>query len=155
MEGCSTGENHVLVIGATNRPQELDEAARRRMPNRLYIPLPNKDARAEIVRNLLRKDDILTLSESDVESIAEESQGYSGSDMRHLIREAAMMPVREAVSLGLIEKMGKDDLRPVCLQDFRSALKQVKPSVAKAELKSYEEWTDKFGSGNLRIPLPS
>ncbi|CAI6003181.1 unnamed protein product [Closterium sp. NIES-64] len=78
MEGCGTGDRHVLVIGATNRPQELDEAARRRMPNRLYIPLPNRAARKEIVRNLLQKDDILALSEADMDAIAEEAEGSSG-----------------------------------------------------------------------------
>ncbi|CAI5472238.1 unnamed protein product [Closterium sp. Yama58-4] len=155
MEGCGTGDRHVLVIGATNRPQELDEAARRRMPNRLYIPLPNKAARKEIVRNLLQKDDILALSEEDMDAIAEEAEGYSGSDMRHLVREAAMMPLREAALSGRIDKMEKDDIRPVGLQDFRDALQRVNPSVANSELKAYEEWTTKFGSGNLRVQAPT
>ncbi|GJP36609.1 hypothetical protein CLOM_g21098, partial [Closterium sp. NIES-68] len=155
MEGCGTGDRHVLVIGATNRPQELDEAARRRMPNRLYIPLPNKAARKEIVRNLLQKDDILALSEADMDAVAEEAEGYSGSDMRHLVREAAMMPLREAALSGRIDKMEKGDIRPVGLQDFRDALQRVNPSVANSELKAYEEWTAKFGSGNLRVQAPS
>ncbi|CAI5950424.1 unnamed protein product [Closterium sp. NIES-64] len=155
MEGCGTGDRHVLVIGATNRPQELDEAARRRMPNRLYIPLPNRAARKEIVRNLLQKDDIMALSEADMDAIAEEAEGYSGSDMRHLVREAAMMPLREAALSGRIDKMEKDDIRPVGLQDFRDALQRVNPSVANSELKAYEEWTAKFGSGNLRVQAPT
>ncbi len=49
----STGEERILVVGATNRPQDLDEAARRRLVKRLYVPLPEQHAREHIVRNLL------------------------------------------------------------------------------------------------------
>lgn len=45
LEGIGSGEQRVLVIGATNRPQELDEAVRRRFTKRLYIPLPNEEGR--------------------------------------------------------------------------------------------------------------
>lgn len=47
------GEERILVVGATNRPQDLDEAARRRLVKRLYVPLPEIEARNQIVQNLL------------------------------------------------------------------------------------------------------
>ena len=49
---CSS-EDRILLVGATNRPQELDEAARRRMVKRLYIPLPDAKARGQLVRRLM------------------------------------------------------------------------------------------------------
>ena len=49
MEGCGAGEERVLIIGASNRPEDLDEAARRRLPKQLYIPLPCAEARRWMV----------------------------------------------------------------------------------------------------------
>ena len=54
LDGASTvGEERILVVGATNRPQDLDEAARRRLVKRLYVPLPEFPARVKIIHNLL------------------------------------------------------------------------------------------------------
>lgn len=47
------GEERILVVGATNRPQDLDEAARRRLVKRLYVPLPEEGARKKIIENLM------------------------------------------------------------------------------------------------------
>ncbi|KDO63950.1 hypothetical protein CISIN_1g0064112mg, partial [Citrus sinensis] len=103
---------------ATNRPQELDEAARRRLTKRLYIPLP--------------------------------SSGYSGSDMKNLVKEASMGPLREALRQGIeITRLQKEDMQPVTLQDFENALPQVRASVSLNELGIYEEWNKQFGSLSL------
>ena len=81
MDGAATSkEDRILVVGATNRPQELDEAARRRLVKRLYIPLPDESARKSLVARLLAKqrNDV---SERDIQEIANLTAGYSGSDM--------------------------------------------------------------------------
>ena len=65
------------MAGATNRPQELDEAARRRLSKRLYIPLPSAEARSWIVSNLLKKDGLFTLSEDDIRKICDDTEGLS------------------------------------------------------------------------------
>lgn len=90
MEGCdpSSATRRVLLIGATNRPEELDEAARRRMPKQLYIPLPCAAARRymlDIGLGGLTHD----LTEEELLKIVRHTDGYSGSDMRVLINEAA------------------------------------------------------------------
>ena len=97
LEGASTpaGER-VLVVGATNRPQELDEAARRRLVKRLYIPLPEKSAREGLVRNLLRNEKH-SLGDEEIEKLSVLTLGYSGSDMRALCTEAAFGPIRRSV----------------------------------------------------------
>lgn len=147
MEGFDSGNEQLLLIGATNRPQELDEAARRRLSKRLYIPLPSTEARSWIVKNLLEKDGLLTLSIEDISSICKITEGYSGSDMKNLVKDASMGPLREALRKGIdIANLKKEDMRPVMFQDFKNALQEVRPSVSQNELTIYEEWNQQFGS---------
>ncbi|PKU72817.1 ATPase family AAA domain-containing protein FIGL1 isoform X2 [Dendrobium catenatum] len=147
MEGFDSGNEQILLVGATNRPQELDEAARRRLTKRLYIPLPSSEARACIVRNLLDKDGLFQLSDEDNATICKLTEGYSGSDMKNLVKDASMGPLREALRLGIeLTKLKKEDMRPVTLQDFKNALQEVRPSVSFNELGTYEEWNRQFGS---------
>ncbi|KAL2622677.1 hypothetical protein R1flu_002882 [Riccia fluitans] len=147
MEGCGSGSEQILLIGATNRPQELDEAARRRLSKRLYIPLPSAAARAWIIRNLLEKDGLMTLTDEEVDAVCTSTEGYSGSDMKNLVKEASMGPLREGLVEGKdISKISKEEMRPITLQDFTSALQQVRPSVSQNELGLYEDWNRQFGS---------
>ncbi|XP_076905148.1 ATPase family AAA domain-containing protein FIGL1-like [Bidens hawaiensis] len=146
MEGFDNGNEQVLLIGATNRPQELDEAARRRLTKRLYIPLPSSEARAWIVRNLLMKDGLFNLSTEEIDSICKWTEGYSGSDMKNLVKDASMGPLREAMRDANITELKKDDMRPVTLKDFENALQEVRPSVSVNELGTYEVWNNQFGS---------
>lgn len=91
----SANENgNILVIGATNRPQDLDEAARRRFVKRLYIPLPDAETRHSLLSILLKKNEN-TLSETDVNDLTTRSEGYSCADIHNLCREAAMGPIRD------------------------------------------------------------
>lgn len=150
MEGCGSGNDRLLLIGATNRPQELDEAARRRLSKRLYIPLPSADARAWIITNLLKKDGLFSLSDEDICVICASTEGYSGSDMSNLVKEASMGPLREMLMQGIdISKLKKEEMRSVMLQDFQDALLHVKPSVSQNELGAYEDWNRQFGSHSL------
>merc|ERR1719293_403094 len=94
LDGANTvGEERVLVVGATNRPQELDEAARRRLVKRLYIPLPEIEARKSIINNLLGKENH-NLSKEEIMKVSKLTEGYSGADMANLCKEAAMGPIR-------------------------------------------------------------
>ncbi|KAM3255347.1 hypothetical protein ACQJBY_048583 [Aegilops geniculata] len=147
MEGFDSGNEQILLIGATNRPQELDEAARRRLTKRLYIPLPSSEARTWIIRNLLEKDGLFKLSEIETGVICKLTEGYSGSDMKNLVKDASMGPLREALQQGVeITKLNKEEVRPVMLKDFEAALQEVRPSVSTSELGIYEEWNMQFGS---------
>ncbi|CAK9867810.1 unnamed protein product [Sphagnum jensenii] len=147
MEGCGSGTEQILLIGATNRPQELDEAVRRRLSKRLYIPLPSSAARAWIVRNLLGKDGLLSLTDAEIESICTSTDGYSASDMKNLVKEASMGPLREALMQGReIGNISKDEMRPISVQDFMTALQQVRPSVSESEVGVYQDWNRQFGS---------
>lgn len=80
-------------MGATNRPDELDEAARRRFVKRLYIPLPDGEARLALVTLLLRRNGH-ALTPAEIQAVVDRTQGFSGADIKSLCTEAAMGPVR-------------------------------------------------------------
>lgn len=101
-DGAGTNkDDQLLLVGATNRPHELDEAARRRLVKRVYIPLPDPPARTELVKNLLRKQDN-SLTAEDVERVVQQTNGYSGADLHALCSEAALGPLRALRSKGQV-----------------------------------------------------
>ncbi|KAG6961239.1 hypothetical protein JG688_00009211 [Phytophthora aleatoria] len=143
LDGAGTkAKDIILVVGATNRPQELDEAARRRFVKRLYIPLPSFEARLDLVSRLLN-DNKNDLTDGNKTFIAESTKGYSGADVRALCTEAAMGPIRTCAD---IRTMDADSVRPINLDDFKEALRGVRSSVAVKDLAFYKEWNEEFGS---------
>ncbi|XP_065561483.1 fidgetin-like protein 1 isoform X1 [Artemia franciscana] len=148
LDGAATSsEDKLLVIGATNRPQELDEAARRRLVKRLYIPLPDFEARRQLVVNMMKKESN-SLSKGDVDDISQLTKGYSGADMANLCREAALGPIR-SIPFSQIENISPEQVRPVNLEDFKAALSQVRASVSEADLRGYLVWNKSFGSSDV------
>ena len=110
LDGANTvGEERILVLGATNRPQELDEAARRRLVKRLYIPLPDQPARLHILTRMLRKEKC-DVTRAEMVDISQRTQGYSGADMSNLCKEAALGPVR-SFPMEQIFTMREEDVR--------------------------------------------
>jgi SpoVK/Ycf46/Vps4 family AAA+-type ATPase len=143
--GVATEES-ILVVGATNRPQELDEAARRRLVKRLYIALPEAAARSLMVTNLLRSVPH-SMDSRQVEELAEKTAGYSGSDIKALCQDAALGPIRELQDANHdISAVDISTVRPVSFADFVAALSHVRASVSPADLQQYIEWNAQFGS---------
>ena len=144
MDGAGTSkDDRFLVIGATNRPDELDEAARRRFVKRLYIPLPETAARSSLVSKLLQ-DQAHSVDEQGLDRIAELTRGYSGSDIYALCAEAALEPVRD---LGdQLTTVSASGVRPIALSDFECALRNVRSSVAPKDLEAYVAWNEQYGS---------
>ena len=163
MDGLGGGEEEgrLLLIGATNRPQELDDGARRRLAKQLYIPLPCAAARRAIVTNILGADKSVThaLSDADLDVVCVKTEGYSGSDMKHLVQEAARAPLRELfrsrveaegaladAASAAAGPLSPSAMRPIKLADFKRASKQVRPSVTRADIDFHEEWNRKHGA---------
>ncbi|KAJ8907324.1 hypothetical protein NDN08_007438 [Rhodosorus marinus] len=144
MDGAATTrDDRVLVVGATNRPQELDEAARRRLVKRLYIPLPDLESRTALIARLLKNQENNLASEGIAE-VSRLSEGYSGSDLYSLCAEAALGPVRD---LGdALSSISADGVRKIDLEDFRVASRLVRASVGSSELEAYIEWNRTYGS---------
>lgn len=114
LDGTGTsGQGRVLVIGATNRPQELDEAARRRFVKRLYIPLPEESDRECLIRVLLGKNSH-GLTDADIKKLAKETAGYSGADLKALSADAAMGPIRQLGTKAL--EVDVNDVPPIIVQ---------------------------------------
>eukprot|EP01091_Cochliopodium_minus_P010778 TRINITY_DN2937_c0_g1_i1.p1 TRINITY_DN2937_c0_g1~~TRINITY_DN2937_c0_g1_i1.p1 ORF type:complete len:725 (-),score=256.78 TRINITY_DN2937_c0_g1_i1:84-2207(-) len=143
LDGCGvSSEERILLVGATNRPSELDEAARRRLTKRLYIPLPDPVSRRALLNNLLRGQEH-DISEEDLTKIVEKTDGYSGSDITAVTKEAAMYPFRDVTD---ILNVSKENVRPMMYQDFEKALQQVTSTVAVEELEGSISWEKKFGT---------
>ena len=140
MDGVgSSGEDRVLVIAATNRPQELDEAVRRRLTKRIYIPLPDSETRQVLILNLLSDNSRLTSKE--LADIVRITDGYSGSDLSNLCKEAAMDSVR-----GLTDSELQSGMQfPISKKNFENALRVIRPSVQNSSLDFYQRWNDEFG----------
>ncbi|KAK0610476.1 P-loop containing nucleoside triphosphate hydrolase protein [Bombardia bombarda] len=134
--------NRVLVLAATNLPWAIDEAARRRFVRRQYIPLPEAETRRVQIETLLRSQQH-TLGEEEIVRLVGLTDGFSGSDITALAKDAAMGPLR---SLGeALLRMTMDEIRPIELSDFVASLATIRPSVSKAGLKQYEDWAVEFG----------
>jgi len=144
MDGAATNrDDRVLVIGASNRPQELDQAWRRRMARRLYIPLPDRQARRGMLQSLLR-DQKHALGEAELERIVDLLDGYSGSDVYAACAEAALGPVRD---LGAdIANVSVEQVRAIHEDDFKRAAAVVRRSVSDDEVRAYERWNAEYGS---------
>lgn len=136
----------ILLISIVYSPHEIDEAARRRLVKKLYVPLPEPSARAQLITNLLKaeKHDITPLQLQD---IVEKTEGYSGADLRYLCTEAAFMPIRDITD---IKEASRDTVRPIAIKDFDAALKVIRASVAQKDLAALEEWNRLYGS----FPMP-
>jgi len=149
LDGTGTsGRGRVLVIGATNRPHELDDAARRRFVKRLYIPLPARSDREILLRSLLIKNNNI-LSDEDFTNLSNESDGFSGADLKALCVDAAMGPLRELGAKAL--EIEPNDIPPIAYKHFRRALRGTKASVAPAELAIYIEWNSTYGSRRTNV----
>ncbi|ETN67960.1 spastin [Anopheles darlingi] len=137
----------IVVMAATNRPQELDEAALRRFPKRVYVTLPDLDTRELLLRRLLQKQGS-PLGDGDLRRLALLTEGYSGSDLTALARDAALEPIRE-LNVEEVKNMDPTKLRSIREDDFHNSLKRIRRSVAPHSLAAYEKWLQDFGDVTL------
>lgn len=123
--------NQVIVLGATNRPYDVDAAILRRMPRAFEVGLPNVSERAHILRTILKGVSVEQGFAYD--DVAQVTEGYSGSDLKELCRAAMMQPAREAmrrtrqegVRLDLHGKRMQTSIRPLTLADVLVARTEV------------------------------
>ncbi len=124
-------------MAATNRPFDLDEAALRRLTRRIYLPLPDDEARQALIESKIKD------AKSDIEDFApvvKLTEGYSSADLVFLVKEAAMQPVREIPTEKLLLIKDMTEIRGVQVKDFEAAMKAVTPSVSKATIAEFEKW---------------
>ncbi|KAM9336155.1 outer mitochondrial transmembrane helix translocase [Symphorus nematophorus] len=115
----------VIIMGATNRPQDLDSAILRRMPTRFHINQPSLRQREQILKLILENESVdLSVNLSDV---AKETEGFSGSDLREMCRDAALLCVRDFVHTQS-DSPSEDFIRPIHQSDLQKAISKMKKS---------------------------
>ncbi|KAL4570000.1 hypothetical protein LXL04_025649 [Taraxacum kok-saghyz] len=152
----SKDSQRILILGATNRPFDLDDAVIRRLPRRIYVDLPDADNRLKILKIFLAKENVEP--DFDIRSLANATDGYSGSDLKNLCIAAAYRPVQELLDE---EKKGKKNdttpaLRPLSLDDFIQSKAKVGPSVAydATSMNELRKWNEQYGEGGSRRKSP-
>ena len=146
----------VIVLAATNTPWELDEALRRRLEKRIYIPLPTCDGREALFK--INMQSVTTASDVVLEDLAARTEGYSGADVANVCRDAAMMSVRRVMAAARAKGLSGLDMQrelqenrgqlaaDVSMEDFLNAIKKVRGSVGASDLRKYVDWSDEFGA---------
>ncbi|XP_031503936.1 uncharacterized protein LOC116266753 isoform X2 [Nymphaea colorata] len=163
----------ILVLAATNRPFDLDEAIIRRFERRIMVGLPTAENREQILKTLLSKEKV---EELDYKELATMTEGYTGSDLKNLCTTAAYRPVRELLQQELAkERKAKSEeeanktteegetsegdkeeppitLRPLTMEDMRWSKNQVAASFASegSVMNELKQWNDLYGEGGSR-----
>ena len=144
MDGMKSKKgDHIVVLGATNRPWDLDAAFRRRFERRILVPIPEFEARVRIFEIHTKGIDLAP--DVDFNFLGEKTEGYAGSDIALICREASLQPIREMDASGAIRDK-EISARPVNLQDFLDALKNIRSVVSPEEQARYIEWDNTHGS---------
>ncbi|CAL4962047.1 unnamed protein product [Urochloa decumbens] len=139
----------VMVLAATNFPWDIDEALRRRLEKRIYIPLPDFESRKALININLRTVQIA--ADVNIDEVARKTEGYSGDDLTNVCRDASMNGMRRKIAgktRDEIKNMSKEDIAkdPVAMCDFVEALGKVQKSVSPADIEKHEKWMAEFGS---------
>lgn len=143
-DGLGTNsEERLLIIAATNRPQELDEAALRRFPKRIYVSLPDSPTRETLLKHLLSKHNN-PLSAAELKKLAELTEGYSGSDLTALAKDAALGPIRE-LNPEQVRNLDPKRVRSISFGDFQESLRKIRHSVSPSSLLTYQKWNEEHG----------
>ncbi|KAL7711532.1 AAA+ ATPase domain-containing protein [Entamoeba marina] len=142
----------VIVMAATNRPFDLDDAVLRRLSRRILVDLPNEKNRETILKKILRSEDVDENINFSI--ISQESDGFSGSDLFSLCQIVAMRPIKEFLKNEKDKPFEQRDknpkLRPINTQDFLDELKKISPSVSKdsTSLNELRNWNTLYGEGS-------
>jgi transitional endoplasmic reticulum ATPase len=132
IDGASKSKSTVMVVGATNRPDELDAAMLRpgRLDKIIYMHLPDPEARKAIFKVDLRR---LPLAEDiDLDFLAKKTDRFSGADIKNIVQEAKRLAAKQATEKGVVV--------PISMAHFNQVLSYVKPSTGLAQLDMYEQF---------------
>ncbi|MHA1449890.1 MAG: AAA family ATPase [Candidatus Hodarchaeales archaeon] len=144
IEGVGADDSKIVVtLGATNLPWDIDMAMRRRFQKRIYLTLPDREARKAMFK--IHTKGVPLAPDVDFDKLADWSVGYSSADISLVCNDALMSPIRE---LDAEELANNPDLMPrdPAMKDFLLAFETRNPSVASSELDKYVKWEEEFGA---------
>uniref|UniRef100_A0A8C0J985 Katanin p60 ATPase-containing subunit A-like 2 n=1 Tax=Chelonoidis abingdonii TaxID=106734 RepID=A0A8C0J985_CHEAB len=154
MDGLARSDDLVFVLAASNLPWELDCAMLRRLEKRILVDLPNKEARQAMIQHWLppvsNSGGVELRTELEYSLLGQETEGYSGSDVKLVCKEAAMRPVRKIFNALENHQPGSSNLPELRLDtvttaDFLDVIAHTKPS-AKNLSQKYIAWQRDFES---------
>ena len=170
MQGVGNDDDGILVLGATNIPWALDPAVRRRFQKKIYISLPDYNARKLMFKlNLGDTDSEVTEKEFDI--LAKMTEGYSGSDIATLTQDAIYGPLRKCQISKYFKYIDKTHISPcspsdkgafkltlsqirnpecliapkVSFEDYVLSVQKIKATVNEKDLEKHKEFTQEFG----------
>ncbi|XP_008276290.1 katanin p60 ATPase-containing subunit A-like 2 [Stegastes partitus] len=154
MDGLAKSDDLVFVLAASNLPWELDHAMLRRLEKRILVSLPSSSARQAMISHWLPPLDasggVELRTALDYKTLAQETEGYSGSDIRLVCKEAAMRPVRKIFDALESHQAGDADIPAIQLEtvttaDFLEVIAHTKPS-ARNLMDRYTAWEREYKS---------
>lgn len=141
----SESNNDVFVLGATNVPYSLDEAALRRFPKRIFIGLPDLRARKDLLKKLLEQQSN-SLTEREIDKLADLTDGYSASDITALAKDAALGPIRDLCgNSDGVKNLKPKNVRKIQFEDFNKSLNKIRRSCVDSSIERLVKWNREFG----------
>ena len=136
MDGLKNDKKPLMIIGATNLPDQLDPALLRpgRFDKIIYMHVPDKDARKAILKVHLKK--VPLANDIDLDKLAAKTERFSGADLKNVTQEAIKMAAKEASTTGAIV--------PISMQHLMTVVQSIKPSTSLASLETYEQFKMDF-----------
>ncbi|KAI5171289.1 transitional endoplasmic reticulum ATPase [Nematocida sp. LUAm3] len=158
MDGLNS-RSTVIVIGATNRPNSIDTALRRfgRFDREIEIGIPDFTGRLEILR--IHTKNVLLAEDADIEKIAKDTHGYTGSDLASLCSEAALQQIREKMHLFDLDSNVLDinvlNSLAVTQKNFEYAMRHTDPSSLRETVLEAPnvQWSDIGGLEKVKMEL--
>jgi transitional endoplasmic reticulum ATPase len=170
MDGMTSKKN-VFVIGATNRPEQLDNALCRpgRLDTLVYVPLPDEASRVGILKAQLRKTPVAP--DVDINYIASKTHGFSGADLGFITQRAVKLAIKQSIAIDIErqkereaaggddkmdEDLGEDPVPELTRAHFEEAMQSARRSVSDVEIRRYEAFAQTMkqsgGSNFFRFP---
>ena len=169
MDGMTSKKN-VFVIGATNRPEQLDAALCRpgRLDTLVYVPLPNEESRVSILKAQLRKTPVA--DDVDLRYIASRTHGFSGADLGFITQRAVKLAIKQSIAVEIertkereatgedvsMEGDADDPVPELTRAHFEEAMRMARRSVSDVEIRRYEAFAQSMkqsgGTGFFRFP---
>ena len=170
MDGMTSKKN-VFVIGATNRPEQLDNALCRpgRLDTLVYVPLPDEASRISILTAQLRKTPVA--GDVDIKYIASRTHGFSGADLGFVTQRAVKLAIKQSIAIDIErrkereaagedetmdEDEGEDPVPELTKAHFEEAMQAARRSVSDVEVRRYEAFAQSMknssGSNFFRFP---
>jgi transitional endoplasmic reticulum ATPase len=157
MDGMTSKKN-VFVIGATNRPEQLDPALCRpgRLDSLIYVPLPDEPGRLGILKAQLRKTPVA--DDVDLNFIASKTHGFSGADLGFITQRAVKIAIKESIALDIqrtkereaagedvdMEDETEDPVPELTKRHFEEAMQMARRSVTDVEIRRYEAFAQQM-----------